>query len=164
MRPHQRRPPGRRAATVWVVASLLGLVSCQPAAPSSWPPERPIVSLTMREYAFDYQQPVPRGQMVFRVVNAGTLNHRLLLAPVPDDYPPVLEQLRGEERRPIEPVAGIPNRPPGDTTTFAANLAAGRYFMICFVQDPDGRTHAIKGMATEFRVGGEQPGAGVRRS
>ncbi len=106
----------------------------------------------MTEYAFDYTEPVPRGQAVFQIVNAGKLNHRLILAPVPDDYPPVLHQLRGEERRPIEPIAGIPNRPPGDKTTFAVNLSPGRYYIICFVQDRDGQTHAHKGMAAEFRV------------
>jgi hypothetical protein len=109
-------------------------------------------------YRFVYQPVIPGGRVVWKVVNAGRLVHRLTLLPLSDDLPPIDEQLHGEERQALTPFAGVPDRLPGETGTFATDLLPGhRYALICFNQDPDGVSHALKGMNSEFRTTGGQP-------
>jgi hypothetical protein len=42
--------------------------------------------------------------------------------------------------------------PPGGNGAVAVDLGPGRYALICFLTDDDGQSHALKGMATEFRI------------
>jgi len=103
----------------------------------------------------DYNHVVPGGRVVFRVVNAGRSTHRLALFPLPEDFPPIAEQLQGTERRPITPFAGVPDHLPGETATFAVDLEPGhRYAMVDFSEDADGVSQALKGMTSEFRTTG----------
>lgn len=106
----------------------------------------------MAEFRFDYDVTPPAGRVVFRARNLGRANHELLLLSLPADLPPVREQLQSSERRPVNTVGRIPPRVPGATGTFAVDLVPGRYAMVCFVVDPDGEQHAVKGMTAEFRV------------
>ena len=106
----------------------------------------------MREYRFDYRPTVERGRVVVRATNAGTVNHDLVLVALPDDFPPVDQQLHAETHLPVVTLAAVNAHPPGTGSTFAVNLEAGRYAFLCFVKDPDGQTHALKGMSSEFRV------------
>lgn len=107
----------------------------------------------MREYGFDHASLVAAGRVVFRVRNAGTLTHELVLVALPEDFPPIDVQLHSGDRQGVDTVAAVHNRPPGTTTTFSSDLSPGRYAFICFVKDPDGVSHALKGMSSEFRVG-----------
>lgn len=147
----------RRRSTAWplagvVVALTLLSGSCgQPAEPTL-PRARPVVDISMREYSFQYNHAIPSGQVTFRVRNEGRVNHRLALIPLSDDFPPIDTQLRGNKRRRVFPLAGIPDRPPGSGATFAAFLRPGRFALICFIRAPDGETHALKGMTSEFRT------------
>jgi len=106
----------------------------------------------MTEYAFRHPPTVPPGRQVFRVTNAGSAPHSLVLVALADDVPPILEQLRSDTRRATPTLAKLPSRPPGSHDTFAVELPAGRYGLVCFVIAPDGVSHATKGMASEFRV------------
>lgn len=77
-------------------------------------------------------QPMPAGRVVFRMVNSGQSAHNLILIPVPEDLPPIEEQIRGSRRRLVEPYGGIYDRLPGDTGMFAVNLLPGqRYAILC---------------------------------
>lgn len=71
---------------------------------------------------------------------------------VPKDAPPILRQLKGTERIVVDELANVPNRPPGASDSFAVNLDAGRWAFVCFVVDPDGKSHAEKGTASEFTI------------
>lgn len=123
--------------------------SSSPAAPGPQPP--PVVVVTMEDYRFDYDRDIPSERVVFRVHNAGDSPHQLTLFPLPEDVPPIEEQLRGEQRRFVEPFAGIYDRAPGDSGTFAVDLEPGtRYAMVCFLEAEDGEPHWMKGMASEF--------------
>lgn len=56
-------------------------------------------------------------------------------------------------RRAIAPFASVKTRPPGASTTFAVDLHPGvRYAFVCFVDGPDGVSHALLGMSAEFRT------------
>jgi len=112
-----------------------------------------VVIVAMRDHRFEFDPVIPAGRVVFRMDNAGQAPHRLTLFPLPEDLPPIDVQLRGDQRRLLKPFAGIYDRPPGDTGTFAVDLAPGqRYAMICSLRDEDGQPHYLKGMASEFRT------------
>jgi hypothetical protein len=109
----------------------------------------------MDDYSFDYDQQVPSGRVVFRFVNDGDVAHQPDVVPLPDDLPPIDEQLRGDARAVVFPLAGVPARDPGETGTFAVDLAPGtRYAIICFARNEDGVSHALLGMSSEFRAEG----------
>lgn len=145
------------AASLWVLTAIAA-TSCSSSSrpgPDAPPPQgAPTVVVTMRDHSFAYPPNVPAGQVVFRALNEGQTVHRLTMVALTEDIPPIKEQLRGTERRFLSPFAGIPDRPPGRSGTFAVDLVPGnRYAMICFVVDPDGESHAAKGMSAEFRAG-----------
>lgn len=141
--------PGLRvllaAVAVLVAATCGGPASPLPAGPA-------VAEVTMDEYAFHLEGGVPPGRVVFHVRNAGEQEHELILTPLPEDFPPVQEQLAGRTRRAVQTMFIVQPRSPGEDTRFAVDLTPGRYAMVCFVTDPDGRTHADKGMSAEFQV------------
>lgn len=106
----------------------------------------------MSEYRFEHQTELAPGRTVFRVVNAGAEPHSLVLVELEEDIPPIDEQLRSPNRRGAATFAQLPERPPASRDTFAVDLEPGRYAFICFVQAPNGISHALKGMSSEFRV------------
>lgn len=149
-----RRVLLRLVGVVVVAATAVGCSSGSDGA--ALPAGPPVVTVTMTEYDFDFSTPVPSGRVVFRFVNEGRIEHQPDLVPLPEDLPPIAEQLRGEQRAAIAPFAGIPPRQAGDVGSYAVDLVPGqRYAFICFAHDPDDdESHALKGMASEFRAGG----------
>jgi len=112
-----------------------------------------MVGMALREYRFEYPQPIRRGRTVFSVHNEGRLNHLLVLLILPPDLPGTLDsQLHSPNRRPTAVQRVLPLFHPGDSTLFALELTPGRYGFICSVKDPDGIVHDLKGMNSEFRV------------
>lgn len=149
----RRRSPLRRRATHCVLATLLTAGACAPAQEPEVPPSAPVITVSMTEYSFNYTAAIPRGRVIFRSVNEGKILHLMLLSPLGEDFPPIAEQLRGEERRTLIPLASTPPRRPGATGLFAVDLKPGRYAFLCTLLDSeDDTSHALKGMATEFRV------------
>ena len=113
------------------------------------------MKVTLTEYRITYSPPVAAGRVVFRFTNKGKLVHQPDLLPLGEEVPPIDEQLRGDERVAVAPFAGIPPRNPGETGSFAVDLVPGqRYAFVCFARDPNGASHALKGMTAEFRAGG----------
>jgi len=118
-----------------------------------------VVDVSMREYGFDYRQPVPDGRVVFRVVNNGRQIHRLTMVELPEDLPPIAQQLRGGKRRAVTPFAGLPGMRPGESNSFAVDLVRGRrYGFIDPTGSVGGRSNALLGLSSEFRAGGGRPG------
>lgn len=138
-----------RSFVAALVAAALG--ACAPAS-GTLPPSPPLVEVTLSEYDFAYDAPVPSGRVVFEVTNAGGTDHELALVPLPDDLPPLDEQLRSDKRQALGTLANSSVLEPGASRRFAVDLAPGRYGMLCFVTDADGTPHALKGMTSEFRV------------
>lgn len=115
------------------------------------------MNVTAREYEFGHRQaggPVQQGRIAFLFENQGRLYHELTLIIVPRDMQGTIDrQARsGEERRAFVNVFSFPARPPGGKGAFAVDLEPGRYAMVCLLEDEDGRLHAAKGMASEFKV------------
>lgn len=147
----------RPARSRFALSALLA-VGAMPACGGSaapgppLPPAAQVVEVVMEEYRFVWTPPTRPGRVVLRVRNGGRLAHDLVLAELPDDLPPILEQLRGDTRRNAQNIANLPPRRPGTRTAVAVDLRPGRYGLVCFVQDPDGQQHGRKGMAAEFRI------------
>ncbi|MEJ7763985.1 MAG: hypothetical protein WKF86_00655 [Acidimicrobiales bacterium] len=92
--------------------------------------------------------------MVFRVVNRGAQEHELTMVPLPDDVPPVAEQIGSGNPRLVTPLARVPPRQPGENGSFAVDLVPGRrYALVCYVRNAEGKPHASIGMSSEFRAG-----------
>lgn len=107
----------------------------------------------MHDYRFDFRPPTRPGRTVFVADNLGRQRHELFLIRLPDDLPPLAEQLRGTNRRIITPLAAVRTQDPGGTGTFAVDLDAGRYGLTCFIKDTESdQPHALKGMVSEFRI------------
>jgi hypothetical protein len=107
----------------------------------------------MVDHRFELDRPVPRGRVVFQFDNAGQAPHNVVMIPLAEELPPIDVQLRGSERRFVEPFAGIYERAPGDSGSFAVDLLPDqRYAMVCTTPGADGRPHWTEGMATEFRT------------
>ncbi|HEV2126273.1 MAG TPA: hypothetical protein VGW38_26250 [Chloroflexota bacterium] len=146
--PH--RHMGIRIAALAVLAGV-GL-GCSKGAEATLPESPPTITVMMTEYEFLFARPVPAGRVVFWAENMGTVDHELILAPVPDEFPPIDEQVRGEEPRVLQPLYYLRGLPPGRRGSFAVDLSPGRYALICFLPDSEGVPHALKGMTSEFRV------------
>ena len=106
----------------------------------------------MREYAFEHLPTAPSGRVVVQVDNVGQRSHQMVLVKLPEDLPPLAEQLRSETRQAVETLVNLLERPPGSRDLIAVDLDAGRYGLVCFLLDPDGVQHHAKGMSSEFRV------------
>jgi hypothetical protein len=116
------------------------------------PPSPRVIDVTMREYRLDYGRPVPRGRVVFRGHNAGRIKHSLTLLSLPEDFPPLEDELRNKKSRPIAPVANLHPLEPGESDAFAVDLAPGRYGLVDFQRGRDRVDNATKGANSEFRV------------
>jgi hypothetical protein len=109
----------------------------------------------MREFRYEPSAvSVPSGRVVFQLANRGQQGHQPTLITVPDDVPPILEQLRGSTRRSIDVLVNNPGLRPGVTGAIAVDLKPGvRYAFVCFAETQDAKLHSILGMAWEFRAG-----------
>lgn len=114
----------------------------------------------MREYSFEHPRAVSPGRLVFRARNVGRLAHQFVLVALPEDLPVnMAEQVLDPAPRAFPTVVST-GAQPGRTTVLAVDLRPGRYGLVCFIEDADGRQHAKKGMASEFRV--EEAGSARR--
>lgn len=130
----------------------VGVLAASCGGSGSLPRSAPTVDVDMSEYRFDYDATFGVGRTVVRVNNRGQLEHQLVLVFLEPGVAPIEAQLRSPERIVVPTVVSLGARPPGGTGTFAVDLDPGRYGFVCFVEDPDGAQHAVKGMSSEFRV------------
>lgn len=116
------------------------------------PPPPSLFAISMRNFAYEHASAAPAGRVVLLVRNDGTTAHSLSLVVLPEDFPPLAEQLRGPERRAVPILGSISELAAGSTDSFAVELAPGRYGFVCNIRFPDGTTHGTRGMSSEFRV------------
>lgn len=109
---HRRRFRVIGAAFISVVV-LPNSCSTSAAPGPPLPPAPPVVVVAMTEFRFEYGQVIPSGRVVFRFMNQGAEQHRPTLKPLPEDMPPIEEQLRGSERRASVPFADVGTLGPG---------------------------------------------------
>lgn len=150
------RVAGARGNRLALVSALLALavVGCSTGDTGQpLPPAVPTVEVRLVEHDVAYDQSIPPGRVVFRVTNAGEHVHRLALLPLPEDFPPIKQQLQGDTRRAGQLQARVPDLQPGETGMFAVDLTEGqRYALVDFSEGPDGTMHGRLGIASEFRA------------
>lgn len=144
------------AALALAATGMTACTSSEPVARPPAPDSPPEIVVTMKEYGFEFDskfQGLPAGRVVFRMLNKGSERHTPSLIPLDDDVPPIDEQVRGTERRLVKPFAGVNDRSPGASGTFAVDLVPGqRYAFICYAYTPDNVAHSQKGMTWEGRA------------
>lgn len=112
-----------------------------------------VAEVTMYEFQFHHDTVAAAGRHVFEVHNAGTLAHEMVLLSVPNDFPVSIDaQARSGTPAAFPTIAFLPPRDPGESGTFAVDLAPGRYALICFLKAPDQERHVLKGMSSELEV------------
>lgn len=148
-----------RAASVMVLAATCFTAGCGGSSPgprdAPLPPPPTTLGVEMREYRFDIsgRRRISPGRVVFRVRNAGRVDHQLILVALPKSFVGSLsEQLQDSKRQGVLPAAILAGRRPNQTGSFAVDLPQGRYGMVCFLKTPDGRSHAVQGMNAELSV------------
>ena len=114
------------------------------------------IVLTLRDYSFEFDQPITSRVKTIRVENAAQQSHEALLVALEEgkSVSDLLAWLEHEQGPP-------PGRPLGGTTAFAqgevniinVDIKPGKYALICFVPDAtDGQPHIAHGMVREFTV------------
>lgn len=144
--------------TGWIAAAIItgaGLPGCaQAPPPQPLPAPPPVLELTMREYDFNLSRAaVPPGRGVFVARNAGGVEHEVVVLPLPKDVVGRLdEEIRSPTEKAVSTLTQLPALRPGAVTTFALDLPAGNYGVVCLLKDAAGVSHAARGMNAELRV------------
>jgi hypothetical protein len=118
------------------------------------------ITITATEFAFDAPAQVPAGLVTVTMNNAGAAVHMAQIGRLNDDvtfdqFKTVLETKPQGAALPLFQFRGGPNNvAPGGTQEVINTLDAGHYVLICFVIDPDGVPHFMKGMLAQFEVVG----------
>lgn len=118
-----------------------------PAAPTT---------MTLKDYGFDLSRPLHAGRQVIRVRNTAMQPHevelvRLAPGKTMTDMLAWLDKPEGPP--PGEPLGGVVGVEHGKSANFSADLAPGRYALICFLPDAkDGKPHFMHGMTRELTV------------
>lgn len=147
-------------ACVWIAAVVL-LEACDGGTsyrPPALPPP-PSVELLMKEFSYTPSaKEIVAGRTIFKLANRGKQYHQPTLLILPEDLPPILQQIRGSTRRVVDPLVNNSGLAPGVTGTIAVDLRPGqRYAFVCYAKTPDGQDHAQLGMVWEFRAGEARP-------
>jgi len=113
------------------------------------------VTIRLHDHGFQLTAPVPPGRPLFRVQNAGSEPHQMLIIRLPEGANEFRQRAwisagsRGES--PGEQYGGILELAPDGEAWFRAPLKPGRYILICGEQEQEGR-HFDLGMVYRFEV------------
>lgn len=112
------------------------------------------VDVTATEYSFTFDEPIAAGPTSFVLVSEGAQAHFLSLFKLGEGV--TLEEALSEDSAEYEDTGTSALAAAGgeDEEVINADLEPGTYGMACFLPDPDGKSHAEKGMTAEFTVAG----------
>lgn len=114
------------------------------------------ITITMRDYSFDFSSAPTRGHHTITVTNAGRQPHELILSRLAPgktsrDFVRWIETQDGPP--PVTPLGGSTDLPPGGKMLIEVDLEPGSYSLLCRVRDAtDGRPHDAHGMSRDFLV------------
>lgn len=131
----------------------MSLAACGTSVSKPLPPPVPTLDVHMTDYRYQHQPAALAGRLVFRIANAGSVEHTLTLLRMPDDFTKPPQALFVDSTvRTFGVTANLFPHKPGTTGTFAVDLQPGRYALVCFLTDSDGRKHFEHGMVSELTV------------
>ncbi len=114
------------------------------------------VTMTLSDYAFDFDHPMRAGKQRLRVLNTGNQGHEFVLVKLapgktPMDVVQWIEKHDGPP--PGAPMGGITDLVRGTATYVDLDLEPGEYGLLCFLPDAkDGKPHFVHGMHKQFTV------------
>lgn len=112
------------------------------------------IEVSLVDFAFEMSEnTVPADSMVaFNVSNDGDYDHEFFVMRLPEGVT-VEEALEAPEPPEGVELFGGVYAEPGQTASLALNgLAPGTYTVVCFIDDPDGVPHVMRGMVAELIV------------
>jgi uncharacterized cupredoxin-like copper-binding protein len=116
-------------------------------------------TIQLTDYTFTSDRPLESGSHTILVQNDGPQPHELVLlrlnpGKTVKDFGVWATTGGMKGPPPAVPIGGVGVLDRGAGATFTADLPAGDYAFICFVEDAkDGKLHVEHGMAKQFRVG-----------
>lgn len=117
----------------------------------------PTATMTLSDYKFDLSSPLKSGQNIVRVDNTADQPHEVVVFKLPPgktmkDFQAWLP-VSDKQPPPVIPYGGIVGLSKGNHGFFTANLEAGDYVLVCFLQDAkDGKPHFVHGMVQAFKI------------
>ena len=142
--------------------AMKGMVRGLVVAPSTAPPAAEptaTATMTLSDYKFDLPTPLKSGQNVIRIENAADQPHEAVifkLAPgkTQKDFEAWLPSSATMTKPPPGmPMGGVAGLSKGEHATVTANLDAGDYVLVCFLEDAkDGKPHFMHGMVQGFKI------------
>ncbi len=117
------------------------------------------ITITLRDYDFEFSRPLTSGRHVIAVTNAGSQPHEMVINRYRDGESNAKFVAWGANPKgqpiPAHSMGGITDVIPGKTVVIENDFPPGRYGIVCFTLDKkDGRPHFMHGMQKEFTVGG----------
>lgn len=132
------------------LGGMIGIVPRPLAAPPGAGPPR-IVTVTVRDHAFEAPDCIASGVVTFRLNDLGSTKHHLIVFRL-DDSVSLPEFYEGMRAGIVTP-AGIPALGgPENKESVTLVLGAGRYVLGCLKDFDDGSTHLSRGMFREMTV------------
>lgn len=130
-------------------------VACAPKPPAPPPPPN-VVMMKASDFAYDGPAQIPAGVTTFKLANAGTTFHHMIIARI--DSGKTFADAKAAFAKPGPPpawltVVGGPNAPdPGAESNATLDMRAGEYVVFCMVDIPGGVPHVAKGMLKQLTV------------
>jgi uncharacterized cupredoxin-like copper-binding protein len=114
-------------------------------------PDATRVDLTATDYHFDGDIPSEAGRYSFVMTNEGDEVHILILVHLEDDAT-IDEVMASEGEVGVVEVFESDVAPPGSEAVVTADLAPGRWMIVCPIPNPAGTPHLELGMLHEFTI------------
>ena len=114
------------------------------------------MTITLRDYGFEFSKPLTAGRHQVLVTNAAQQPHEIVvvrLAPgkTPADVAAWVEKMDGPP--PGAPIGGTTAIASGGSNVATLDLTPGEYGLLCFINDAkDGKPHVAHGMMHQFTV------------
>lgn len=126
-----------------------------PAVPAAMPEAD--VTLTMRDYGFDFSAPITAGTHTIRIETDAPQSHEFVVFRLPEGGAAndILAWVDGGQQGPppFTPVGGVTAMATGEVNQLTLDFEPGTYAFICFVPDlGDGAPHFVHGMVQEYVV------------
>lgn len=147
----------RAKRTGHVASAILGALALFAAAcGGDEEPEQ--LTITATDFAFAVEGELTPGTTEIRLENDGQFEHHVQLLRIDGDQTveEAIEAIEGEPPDWLTPYGGVAPLAPGESATVVDRLPAGRYALVCFIDEPDGVPHFAKGMVAEFTLRGDE--------
>jgi hypothetical protein len=145
-----------RDNTTHAIETGTASAEAQPPAPGANAATPNVVTITATNYKFDAPASIPAGLTTIRLVDNAGLHQATLLRLT--DGKTVADLGKALQKPGPMPSWVIPSggpnppHPNGGVAEVTQTLVPGNYAIICFVPDPDGTPHFVKGMISPLTV------------